>query len=114
MATNFLMFCTSNDGLALALGAGVLGVDWAAGEGRIYTESLGGKGKLSSLCSSTTPFLLSSLLNKGRISSFFSHGQTTAQNLMVQTTPADTAPLPLCHSRTLPLDFLPLDEHVAD
>ena len=37
MATNFLMFCTSSDGLTLALGAGVLGVDCAAGEGRVCT-----------------------------------------------------------------------------
>ena len=74
MVTNSLMFCTSSDGLALALGAGVLGVDCAAGEGRIYTESLGGKGNLCSWCPSTSPSQLSSLLNKGRISSFFSHG----------------------------------------
>ena len=38
-ATNFLKFCTGSDGLALALAVGVLGVDCAAGEGRIYTGS---------------------------------------------------------------------------
>ena len=39
MATNFLMFCTSSDGLALALGARVLGIDCAASEGRMCTSS---------------------------------------------------------------------------
>ena len=80
MATNFLKFCSiGSDGLALALGAGILGVDCAAGEGRIYTESLGGNGNLCSWCPSTDPSPLSSLLYTGRISSFFSHGQTATQ-----------------------------------
>ena len=40
MSTNFLKFCSiGSDGLALALAAGVLGVDCAASEGRIYTRS---------------------------------------------------------------------------
>ena len=39
MATNFFKFCISSDELALALEAGVLGVDCAADEGRIYTSS---------------------------------------------------------------------------
>ena len=40
MATNFLKFCSiGSDGLALALAAGVLGVNCAACEGRIYTGS---------------------------------------------------------------------------
>ena len=39
MATNFLMFCTSSDGLALALGARVLGIDCAASEGRMCTSN---------------------------------------------------------------------------
>ena len=35
--------------------------------------------------------------------------------MRIQITPAvDTAPLPWCHSSTLLLDFLLLDEHVAD
>ena len=62
-----------------AFGAGAFGVNCAAGVGWIYIESLGGKGNLFSCCSSTAPSPLFSLLNKGRISSFFSHGQTTAQ-----------------------------------
>ena len=71
MATAFLRFCRAgSDGVAFMVG--VLGVDCAAG--RVYTESLGGKGKLCSWWSSTAPFPLPSLLNKGRISSFFSHG----------------------------------------
>ena len=38
MATSFLKLCSiGSDGLALDLVAGVLGVDCAAGEGRIYT-----------------------------------------------------------------------------
>ena len=41
MATNFLMFCsTSSDGLDLALGAGVVGFEFAAGN--MYTDSRGG------------------------------------------------------------------------
>ena len=39
MATNFFKFCISSDELALALAEGVLGVDCAAGEGKIYTGS---------------------------------------------------------------------------
>ena len=40
MAINFLKFCSiGSDGLALALEAGVLGVDCAASEGKIYTGS---------------------------------------------------------------------------
>ena len=37
-ATNFLKFCTSNEGgMALASTTGFLSEDCAAGEGRIYT-----------------------------------------------------------------------------
>ena len=39
MATNFFKFCISSDELALALAEGVLGVDCAAGEGKIYIGS---------------------------------------------------------------------------
>ena len=53
---------------------GVLGFECAAGVGKIYTESMGGRGKLCSWCSSTASFPLPSSVNKGRISSFFSHG----------------------------------------
>ena len=74
MVTNFLMFCRSYIADNMAFPVGVSGVECAAGEGRIYTESLGGKGKLCYWCASTAPFPLPFLLNKGRISSFFSHG----------------------------------------
>ena len=74
MATNFLMFCRVGIADDMTFLVGVSGVECVAGEGRIYTESLGGKGKLCSWCSSTAPFPLPPLLNKGRISSFFSHG----------------------------------------
>ena len=72
MATNFLMFCSTSSVDGVAFMVGVLGVDCAAD--RIHTKSLGGKGKLCSWWSSIAPFPLHSLLNKGRISSFFSHG----------------------------------------
>ena len=43
MVTSFLRFCRAgNDGLALALAAGVLGVDCAAGVGTVYTWSVEG------------------------------------------------------------------------
>ena len=59
--------------MPLASTAGVLGWDCDAGEGSMYTESVGGRGKLCSLCSSTA-----SSVSKGEIASFFSHGQTAA------------------------------------
>ena len=74
MATNFLMFYRAGIADGMAFPVGVSDVECAAGEGKIYTESLGGKGKLCSRCSSIAPFPLPSLLNKGRIYSFFSHG----------------------------------------
>ena len=77
MATNFLRFFSiGSDRVAFMVGTS--GVGCAAG--RIYTGSGLGKGrcKLWS-CSSTAPSPQSSLLNKGRISSFFSHGKTATQ-----------------------------------
>ena len=79
MTTSFLKLCSQGSANGVAFGDGVSGVHCAAGVGWIYIESLGGKGNLCSWCSSTAPSPLFSLLNKGRISSFFSHGQTTAQ-----------------------------------
>ena len=71
MATNFLKFCSMGNkgGMALVSAAGVLGWDCDAGEGSMWTESVEGKGKLFSWCSSTT----SSVSNRGT-ASFFSHG----------------------------------------
>ena len=71
MATNFLKFYSmgSKVGMALVLAAGVLGWDCDAGEGSMWTESVGSRGKLFSSCSSTT----SSVSNRGT-ASFFSHG----------------------------------------
>ena len=78
LATNFLKFCSiGGDGVAFVVG--VSGFECAVGVGKVYTKSIGARGKLCSWCSSTASFPLSSLLNKGRISSFFSHGQTVAQ-----------------------------------
>ena len=44
MATNFLKFCSMacSDGLDLPLGAGVAGLDFAAGGGSMYTWSVEG------------------------------------------------------------------------
>ena len=45
MATSFLRFCRAgNDGVAFMVGAS--GFECAAGVGKIYTELIGGKGKL--------------------------------------------------------------------
>ena len=66
MATNFLKFYRAGSAIGVAFPMGALGVGCAAG--RVHTESLGGKGKLCSWWSSTAPFPLPSLLNKGRIS----------------------------------------------
>ena len=84
LATNFLMFSTRSDGLALALGAGVLGVDCAAGEDRVYTWSIkgaAGNGLLVALAvgfwgSFVSSFPLPSSVSIGEVSSFFSHVQT--------------------------------------
>ena len=48
MAINFLMLCSTGgaDGVALALGAGVSGVNCAAGEIRVCTRSGEGSGLL--------------------------------------------------------------------
>ena len=69
VATNFLMLCSTGSADGVAFVVGVLGVDCAAGMGTMQTESVGGRGKLFSLCSSTA----SSVSNRG-IASFFSHG----------------------------------------
>ena len=50
MAINFLIFCTSIDGLAWVLGAGAVGFGFSAGVGfavgRVYTGSRDGSGLL--------------------------------------------------------------------
>ena len=73
MDTNFLKFCRAGSVNWVAFVVGVSGFKCAAGVGKIYTESIGGRGKLCSWCSSTTSFPLASFFNKGRISSLF-HG----------------------------------------
>ena len=46
MATNFLKFCGIGSGDGMAFVVGISGFECAAGVGKIYTESIGGKGKL--------------------------------------------------------------------
>ena len=73
VANNFLKFCSiGSDGMTFVVG--VLGFECATGVGKIYTESIGGRGKLCSWCSSTASFPLPSSVNKGRISSSLLHG----------------------------------------
>ena len=72
--TNFLKFCKAGNANWVAFMVCVSGFECAVGVGKIYTESIGGKGKLCSGCSSTTSFSLPSLVNKGRISSSLFHG----------------------------------------
>ena len=90
MATNFLKFCSiANDGLALALAAGVGSSGIGCAAGRIYTGSgmflgwavaLGSKYmgigcRISFWGSSPASFPLTSSVSIGE---FFSHGQTVA------------------------------------
>ena len=45
LATNFLKFCSiGSDGVAFAVG--VSGFECVVGVGKVYTDSIGGKGKL--------------------------------------------------------------------
>ena len=46
MATNFLMFCSTGSVNGVAFMVGASGFEHAAGVGKIYTESIGGRGKL--------------------------------------------------------------------
>ena len=46
MATNFLMFCSTGSANRVAFVVGVSGFECAAGVDKIYTESIGGRGKL--------------------------------------------------------------------
>ena len=46
MATNFLMFCSIGSADGVAFVVGVSGFECTAGVGKIYTESIGGMGKL--------------------------------------------------------------------
>ena len=46
MATDFLMFSSTCSADGVASVVGVSGFECAAGVGKIYTESIGGKGKL--------------------------------------------------------------------
>ena len=74
MATNFLKFCRANSANWVAFVVSVSGFECVAGVGKIYTESIGGRGKLCSWFSSTASFPLPSSVNKGRISSSLLHG----------------------------------------
>ena len=114
MATNFLRFCRADSVNGVAFPVGASGVGCAAC--RIYTGSgqeragvnyaLGVLPLLPLHClpySTMGGFLLSSPMDKHK-----------HKYMRIQITSAvDTAP-PWCHSSTLLLDFLPLDEHVAD
>ena len=46
MATNFMMFCSTCSADGVAFVVGVSGFECAAGVGKIYTELIGGRGKL--------------------------------------------------------------------
>ena len=46
VTTNFLMFCSTGCVNGVAFMVGASGFECAAGVGKIYTESIGGKGKL--------------------------------------------------------------------
>ena len=46
MAPNFLMFCSTGSVNCMAFMVGASGFECAAGVGKIYTESIGGRGKL--------------------------------------------------------------------
>ena len=45
MATNLLMFCSTGSVDGVAFVVGVSGFECAAGLGKIYTKSIGGRGK---------------------------------------------------------------------
>ena len=111
MATNFLKFCSMGSTNGVAFGDGVSGVS-VAGVGRIYTwsvEGATGSGllvawavavgfnyvgngfKTSSWGSSTISFPLPSSAIKGRISSFFSLGKTTAHISEDSDNPSDNS-----------------------
>ena len=73
----------------------------------MQTESVGGRGKLFSWCSSTA----SSVSNRG-IASSSPMGRQQHQCLKIPIIAVvDTAHLPWSHLGTLPLDSLPLDDH---
>ena len=46
MATNFLMFYSTGSADGVAFVVGVSGFECVVGVGKIYTESIGGRGKL--------------------------------------------------------------------
>ena len=46
MATNFMMFCSTCTADGVAFVVGVSRFECTAGVGKIYTESIGGRGKL--------------------------------------------------------------------
>ena len=52
MATNFLRFCSTGSADWVSFVVGVSAFECVAGVGKIYTELIGGMGKLCSWCSS--------------------------------------------------------------
>ena len=92
-----------SDGLDLALGAGAAGFEFAAGVGSMYTGSglfwgwavaVGfnsmGIGRRTFFLGSSTAFVsMPSSVIKGRISSFFSLGKTTAHVSEDSNNPSD-------------------------
>ena len=48
MATNFLKFCRAGSANWVAFVVGVSRFEYGSGVGKIYTESIGGRGKLCS------------------------------------------------------------------
>ena len=101
MATNVLKFCRAGIANGVAFVVGVSGVWYASGVGKVYTWSvegatssglLVGNGfKTCSWGSSTVFCPLSSSVIKGRISSFFSLGKTTAHIYEDSDNPLDNS-----------------------
>ena len=79
MAANFLRFCRAGNVDGMAFAVGVSGVEYAAGEGRMYTWLVQGSGLLVAWAvgfwgSSPASFPLPSSLIKESIYSFLLHG----------------------------------------
>ena len=95
MATNFLKLCIQGSANGVAFGDGVSDVGYASGVGKMYTWSVEG---------ATGSGLL---VGNGLRTCFL--GSSTASFPL-----PSSVPQPWCHLGTLPLDSLPLIEHVAD
>ena len=101
MGTNFLKLCSHSSANGVPFGDGVSGVGYASGVGKMYTWSVegatgsgllvGNRFKTSSWGSYTVSFPLPSSVIKGRISSFFSLGKTTAHISEDSVHPSDNS-----------------------